>query len=709
MAQAWGAFQLLERISESEATETFRAQNERGEHVWLKRARAQAMKDEGFAPLFLADLAAAAALKHPSVLPLLAAGEVGGVPFLVQPVVPGWTLGELLQQARGSPLLPLSAPLAAAVVTPVLEALAAAHAMAPPLLHRDLGPDNVVVTEQGRVLLANFGLARARQRAGTAKGLSRAYVSPEQARGLPIDARSEVFAAGLLLFELSCGRLPAEGTAGDVISRIASSELDPPEKVNPHLDPKLVAVLHRALAPSPDARFPSAAAFAEALRPLVPPDPDAKVGRWADETDEGVPTQSRKAPNLTSSVATAPAEVAAATATPSKSAPGVPEAVTPLAPRPPAASGVEKPRRRRAWLPLAGVALVLAGWLGWDQLRPLMRAHHAPWPKTTVTSVPNGAEVWVDGERVKDVFTPAEVELEPTAIHELQLRYGSLRSQGVKVQNATRVEVNLNTGEVSAERRAVGAPPRPAPPVEPVKPPPTRNAAPEPAHQTAVLPVDVVLDGHFQLPVDNMGSREMLKGERLEEREAASLFKNDTPYGNPAEKLDTWALWLEGGALKIHRMSSPLISTANRSYYLFGVSRVGGTHEPAVMRHDEKEVNISGLAVAETKNLFEISPLDPAATYCVRVTPNDEAAPPLPLPPVLMGVGDWTGDDDAPELDGAQVEGVVLLTNGEHTLRHALSAWFTLPTIEGSNPPRVHLTLAACKVDSRRLPLIKVK
>ncbi len=705
----WGAFQLLERVSESEVTETFRAQTAEGQPVWLKRARAEALKDEGLGAVLLADLKAAAQLTHPSALPLLAYGEVGGVPYLVQPVLPGWNLGELIHQARGSAQWPPPAEVAAALVKPVLDALAAAHAFSPPVLHRDLAPENVMVAQDGRVLLANFGLARARQRAGAAKGLSRAYVSPEQARGLPVDARSEVFAAGLLLYELACGRLPASGSAGEVISQIASGELDAPLSARPELDPRLAEVLKRALALAPAERFESARAFAEALAPLCPARPERAVGAWADAIDEDAPTQKKEARPASTSVV--PAFKPAPPPAPLPPAPAVTErapvreepALRAAAPLATTQKAAPPPRSKRFLGPALGL-LVLAGlYLALTEVPARFAAQKRITLTTEVVSVPNGAEVFLDGTK-QPGLTPTSVELEPNTVHELAVRLATIHSAAVKVQSTKRIEFNLNTGEVNEERYGAGPPkpippPKPAPPPEPPAPVAVKASDPEPLHVAINYPAEVRLDHHFQLPLDNSASRALKKGDRLEQESPSRLSFTQGPHLLANPQLQTFALWRDGEALKMQSLDAPLVSDADRSYYFSTFSYRGGWSLPAELKHNEMRVQISALHVPEVKNFFELRMLGANNTYCLTVSTEKAGAP---FPPLVLGLERYTPGDVKPELDGEELEGAVQLKAGTHRVTNTESAWLTFPTLEGAAEVPVKLHVDECSENPKK-------
>jgi serine/threonine-protein kinase len=236
----------------------------------LGREAALKLLPEGFAPELRARLLhearASARLQHPGIATFYESGEAEGAAFIAMEYVPGLTLREHLQSGA----LPPEKALAMGVC--VLEALAHAHAAG--LLHRDIKPENVMITAAGSAKLLDFGLAKealqadARTDAPTATALTGAgnivgtvgYMSPEQLRGDPVDARTDVFAAAAVLYEAISGRPAFPGaTPTERLAAILSK--DPAPLTGAGLPRELWAVLARALARENSRRYPSAAAF----------------------------------------------------------------------------------------------------------------------------------------------------------------------------------------------------------------------------------------------------------------------------------------------------------------------------------------------------------------------------------------------------------------------------------------------------------------
>ena len=202
-------------------------------------------------------------LSHPHVVRVHAAGVHEGLPWLSLDLIEGGDLAGRL--AREGPLAPTEA---ARIVCDVARGLAAAHAVG--VLHRDLKPENVLFTGEGRAVLADFGLARVSgegslTRTGELAGTP-SYMAPEQVRGEPADARTDVHGLGGLLYAALTGEPPAgRGSLLQVLERARDRAPAPPSSLRPGLPRELDAVCARALARDPAERYPAAAALAEDL------------------------------------------------------------------------------------------------------------------------------------------------------------------------------------------------------------------------------------------------------------------------------------------------------------------------------------------------------------------------------------------------------------------------------------------------------------
>ncbi|HEX5496809.1 MAG TPA: Stk1 family PASTA domain-containing Ser/Thr kinase [Mycobacteriales bacterium] len=220
--------------------------------------------DPAFVRQFGTEARSAARLSHLNVVSVFDQGSDSGHVFLVMELVSGRTLRQLLRE-RGA----LAPDLAVSLLEPVLAALAAAHRAG--LAHRDVKPENVLLSDTGVVKVADFGLARAvasatSTQSGSVMGTV-AYVAPEQVSRGTADARTDVYSAGIMLYELLVGAPPYRGdTAISVAYRHVHEDVPPPSTAVPGIPPELDALVLRATRREPDARPADAAAFAAELR-----------------------------------------------------------------------------------------------------------------------------------------------------------------------------------------------------------------------------------------------------------------------------------------------------------------------------------------------------------------------------------------------------------------------------------------------------------
>lgn len=224
-------------------------------------------QDPTFRARFEREARAAAKLNHPTLVNVYDQGDDGRCVFLTMELVDGGTLRELLRE-RG----PMPPHAALAVMQPVLTALAIAHTAG--LVHRDVKPENILISDSHRVKLADFGLVRAladtRLTSSSVMMGTAAYLSPEQVRGTAIDARTDVYSAGIVLFELLTGTTPFKA---DTPLGTATLRLDNPVPAASSLisgiPPELDEVIARATALNPEDRYASAAEFYRAVTSLA--------------------------------------------------------------------------------------------------------------------------------------------------------------------------------------------------------------------------------------------------------------------------------------------------------------------------------------------------------------------------------------------------------------------------------------------------------
>ena len=241
----------------------------------VKRLHSHLTNDPVLVNSFLDEARLSMALNHQNIVHTYDVGEVDGRYFMVMEYIDGQNMGVVLRTAKRSGQYPKSTVWAGLFLS-VLDGLHAAHtardARGRPLqiIHRDVSPQNILITYEGLPKLVDFGIAKAAMRvsetdAGTLKG-KYAYMSPEQVRGDELDPRSDVFAAGIVLWEMLAGRrLYKAETIIRSVERILNEPLISPVRVNPSCDPGLAAVALKALQKNRNDRYASAEEFRSAL------------------------------------------------------------------------------------------------------------------------------------------------------------------------------------------------------------------------------------------------------------------------------------------------------------------------------------------------------------------------------------------------------------------------------------------------------------
>ena len=266
-----GRYTILGKLADGGMAEIFLATQHGAEgfekHVVLKRVLTQFSADPQFRNMFIDEAHISMSLQHSNIVQVLDLGVAGSRFFLVMELVDGWDLERILQRAHGAGMV-FPPALALHVVTVVCRALAYAHAKSrggKPLgiVHRDISPNNVLISEQAEVKLADFGIAKAqRKREQTAAGVIKgkvAYMSPEQATGTAIDRRSDIFAVGSLLYRMMTNALPFDApTDLEQLLRVQKADVTPIEKVKPGLSPAVAAIVTRAMRLQPAERYQTA-------------------------------------------------------------------------------------------------------------------------------------------------------------------------------------------------------------------------------------------------------------------------------------------------------------------------------------------------------------------------------------------------------------------------------------------------------------------
>ena len=351
--------------------------------VAVKILRADLALDEATRARFRHEAIAAARLSHPNIVSTYDTGDDDGIAYIVMELVDGPTLRYLIDERGG---LPVSAVIN--IGKQVADALDAAHQAG--LVHRDVKPANVLVPPTGPVKVTDFGIAKAAggddlTRTGTVMGTAR-YLSPEQVNGRPTDARTDVYALGLLLYESLLGHPPFGGDT-DIATAMARLTTSAPavRAERPEVSSALDDVIHRCMARQPAARFASAAEVRDALdRARI--DPTGAIARPVLAPRAAVPTP----------------------------VPAAPAPTGPTAPQPvPTPSAARRRRRRRGtwlWLILVLIVAIAGGVLayllvsgdGTSGSGRAANASAAP-PATGATLTPSAFDPLGDGTESPDL------------------------------------------------------------------------------------------------------------------------------------------------------------------------------------------------------------------------------------------------------------------------------------------------------------------
>ena len=281
-----GRYRLVELLGQGGMATIFRAHDTQlGRDVAVKLLRPEYGRDPDFGSRFRQEAQNAASLNHPNIVSVYDYGQDAAGPFIVMELVEGEDLSSIVRRSGALP--PRQA---ARIVAETGRALEAAHARG--IVHRDVKPGNILISRDGRVKVTDFGIARAVAEAqmtlpGTTLG-SVHYFSPEQARGEQATAASDVFALGIVLYELLTGSRPWEGdtAAAVAMARLAGPIPDPSAK-RPGVPPEPAAITRRALAMEPGDRWASAGAFAGALEAYLSGVPIPEIGAIGGATVVG--------------------------------------------------------------------------------------------------------------------------------------------------------------------------------------------------------------------------------------------------------------------------------------------------------------------------------------------------------------------------------------------------------------------------------------
>ncbi|HEY8068759.1 MAG TPA: DUF6719 family protein [Burkholderiales bacterium] len=290
--------------------------------------------ERAYSERFVREAKAVARLNHPNIVQVYDFGQENEVAYLVMEFIQGKELRSFISATER-----VTTQECVRIMGELLDALDFAHERG--VIHRDIKPANVILDEQRRVKLADFGVARVqdsdRSAAGTMVGTP-AFMSPEQIQGLKIDRRTDIFSAGVVFYQLLTGEAPFKGEgAWTVAKKIMQDEPPPPSSIVSNVSPTFDGIVERALAKNPAERFATAREFADALRGALVSAPAAR------------PAPKHKAP--------APAQVTSPRPAPDDATVAIPE-------RPRAAASPPEEKKRSSAVPAILAAAVIAGGIG---------------------------------------------------------------------------------------------------------------------------------------------------------------------------------------------------------------------------------------------------------------------------------------------------------------------------------------------------------
>jgi eukaryotic-like serine/threonine-protein kinase len=448
-----GRYRVLSRIGSGGMADVYLTEDELlSRQVAVKVLQQRFVEDQEFVERFRREASSAAGLSHPNVVAIFDRGTWNGTYYIAMEYLPGRSLKSLVRQQG-----PLDPEAAIDIAIQILYAASFAHSRG--IVHRDIKPHNVILSDEGRVTVTDFGIARAgvsdMTHTGSIMGTAQ-YLSPEQAQGHQVSAASDIYAVGVLLYELLTGKVPFDGESAVAIAlQHLSAEPAAPSSINPAVPAALDAVVLRALAKDPAQRYRDAHEFIAALEdarstvaggkaparqaPAFAAASAAGAGAALAATTAlftGVPSQENaqgSAGHAQAALAVAPADRGAAVGPPSE-----PMSIPPGSSEEPPDEDSRRRRRRRWWW-AAAAAAVAAG--------ALVAALELSSSKAEVTVPPVTGQSEVEAVReLRAVGLNPSVSQAPS----VSVPVGDVVSQspqvGTVAQKGTRVFLTVSTG-----------------------------------------------------------------------------------------------------------------------------------------------------------------------------------------------------------------------------------------------------------------------
>jgi serine/threonine-protein kinase len=270
-----GRYRIIDRVALGGMAEIFKAETGNGKFIAIKKILPQYTKNEKFIKMFFDEAKIMISLRHPNIVQLYDFGKVGDDYFLALEWVEGKPLSSLIHQQKKQRVI-FPPGLSAYVMLEILCGLEYAHGRKDAynrqlgIVHRDISPPNVLVSTDGEVKIADFGIAKAESNVsftnpGVLKG-KYSYMSPEQANGLDIDERSDLFSCGTMFYELlTTSRLFLGHTDMETLKNVREKSPQPLAEEAPYLQPELIGVIDKALQKKAGRRYQTATEMANEL------------------------------------------------------------------------------------------------------------------------------------------------------------------------------------------------------------------------------------------------------------------------------------------------------------------------------------------------------------------------------------------------------------------------------------------------------------
>ncbi|NLN88195.1 MAG: protein kinase [Syntrophomonadaceae bacterium] len=276
-----GRYELLDIVGEGGMSKVYRARdNILDRIVAVKILKDEFAKDRGFVERFRSEALSVARISHPNIVNVFDVGAQDGTYYIVMEYVDGHTLKHLIREQG-----PLTVEKAVDIAVMICDGVHHAHEKG--IIHRDIKPHNILITEQGIVKVADFGIAQAVSAGTITYGNniigSVHYFSPEQAKGEPVNRTADIYSIGCILFEMVTGSVPFNADSPITIAlRHINEEPPSPRATNPEVPPALETIIHKAMAKQPGERFQTAQEMRNALLKVQQAITGALTGDGAD-------------------------------------------------------------------------------------------------------------------------------------------------------------------------------------------------------------------------------------------------------------------------------------------------------------------------------------------------------------------------------------------------------------------------------------------